>query len=123
MSETTFAAPSASTFQEEADEVRAATLSPRQLWQKFVRWPRLPVISFSLTIAAAGIGLLAGLFPAQVEQLTPQIDTAVVLLFVPLCILVLAIFAEAVRLSLRGPIRIHEDRPLRTLTGWSPPRA
>ncbi|MGV3651381.1 MAG: hypothetical protein ACO1OK_08145 [Devosia sp.] len=122
MTDATALSPSETHAQEHEEAARATRPSPRQLWQKFLRWPRLPVISFSLTIAAAGIGLLAGVLPAQIERLTPQIDTAVVLLFVPLCILVLAILAEAVRLSLRGPIRIREDRPLRTLSSWSPPR-
>ncbi|SFZ82292.1 hypothetical protein SAMN02983003_0992 [Devosia enhydra] len=123
MTDVTALPASATPAPEHEEAGKAQRPSPRQLWGKFVRWPRLPVISFSLTIAAAGIGLLAGVLPAQVERLTPQIDTAVVLLFVPLCILVLAILAEAVRLSPRGPVRIRDDRPMRTLTGWSPPRA
>jgi hypothetical protein len=87
------------------------------------RWRRLPVISFSLTIAAAGVALLAGILPARAAALTPDIDTAVVLLFVPLCVLVLGILAEAVRLSVKlrhGPEAVPLRRPL---SAWPPANA
>ena len=47
-------------------------------------------------------------------------DAGVVLLVVPLVALVLAILVEAVRLTLRGPIRMSEPRPARVLSDWTP---
>jgi hypothetical protein len=108
---------------EPLEQTAAPAPKPRGLIARGLRWPRMPVISFSLTIAAAGIGLLMGILPARAATLMPMVDTGVVLLFVPLCLLVVAILAEAVRLSLRGPLRIHEPRRVRTLSSWVPERS
>lgn len=81
------------------------------------------VIAFSLTFAIAGIALLLGLLPSQANLLSTargSVDAGVVLLVVPLVALVLAILVEAVRLTLRGPIRMTEPRPARVLSDWTP---
>jgi hypothetical protein len=96
-----------------------ATPAPSKLRRPL---PRLPVISFSLTIAAAGVALLLDILPVRAATLTPEIDTAVVLLFVPLCVLVLGILGEAARLSLR--LRAVPAAPPRRapLSDWTPGR-
>ena len=84
--------------------------------------PRLPVISFSLTIAAAGIALLFGILPARAATILPQIDIAVVLLFLPLAVLVLGIIAEAVRLSVKLQTMPAATPLRRPLSDWAPGR-
>lgn len=120
MSDIETAAPAAAAEESSDVQPSSAVAGRRGLLARGLRWPRLPVISFSLTIAAAGIGLLFGILPAKAATLTPMIDTGVVLLFVPLALLVVAILAEAVRLSLRGPVRIREPHRVRTLSSWAP---
>jgi len=48
---------------------------------------------------------------ATVHRLTRQVDPAVVLIFVPLCALMLAIVFEATRLSYRGAMPETPRRP------------
>ena len=81
------------------------------------------IISFSLTFAVAGFALLLGFLPRDAQFLassTGSIDTGVVLLVVPLVALVLAILFEATRLVLRGPLRMAEPKPARSLSDWKP---
>ena len=72
-------------------------------------------ISFSLTFVGVSLALLSGLLPPRVSSLGGSVDTAVVLLFVPLCALVFTIVAEVFRATLAGA------RPSPApLGGWRP---
>jgi hypothetical protein len=73
-------------------------------------------ISFSLTFVGMSLALLTGLFPERLLSLTGSIDTGVVLLFVPLCALVLAIVAEVFRTSMYGVLRSNVRRTIRPLS-------
>jgi hypothetical protein len=78
------------------------------------------IISFSLTFVGAGIALLLGIIPPRAIIGAGEIDTAVVLLFVPLCALILAILVEVVRATLREglqPPKAHQANPL---SAWRP---
>jgi len=78
------------------------------------------IISFSLTFVGVSLAVLAGYMPAQQALLTGKIDAEVVLLFVPLCALVFAIVAEAIRISVKGPLRSGGTRLMRPLSNWKP---
>lgn len=75
-------------------------------------------ISFSLTFVAVSLVLLAGLLPAQLTTLGGSVDTAVVLLFLPLCALAFAIIAEVVRAATHGPLRSAPARRTQPLSEW-----
>ena len=77
-------------------------------------------ISFSLTFVGAGVAQLLGWIPAEMMLFEGQVDTAVVLLVVPLCALLLAILAEAMRATLSGNLQPPEPRPQGQLTAWKP---
>jgi hypothetical protein len=97
---------------------KARILSPRLL----LRNPLTSVaaISFSLTFVAGGLALLTGLLPQQMATHIGEIDTGVVVLFVPLCALLLAVMFEAVRSIMRE--NMHEPTPRRAnpLDAWKP---
>ena len=77
-------------------------------------------ISFSLTFVGVIIALLAGFLPRNFAllEIDAQVDTGVMLLFVPLCALVLAILAEVLRAAMRGPVRPQVPRLRRPLSNW-----
>lgn len=69
------------------------------------RWPhtlRTAAVSFVTTIAVAGLLLGAYFRPGQLDSLTAAIDTEVVMIFAPLCALVLAVIVEVTRASFAG---------------------
>jgi TRAP-type C4-dicarboxylate transport system permease small subunit len=77
-------------------------------------------ISFSLTFVAGGIALLTGLLPARATTAMGEIDTGVVVLFVPLCALLLAIIVEVVRSIVRDGLRYQAPRKANALESWKP---
>ena len=77
-------------------------------------------ISFSLTFLGAGILLATGVIPARTITGLGEVDTAVVLLFVPLCALLFAITAEVVRATLRDGLRQPKPRQSNPLAPWKP---
>ncbi len=77
-------------------------------------------ISFSLTFVVAGIALLLGIIPPRAIIGGGDVDTAVVLLFVPLCALILAILVEVVRSILREGLQSPKARESNPLSGWKP---
>lgn len=99
---------------------------PRKAWFK----PRRPLfrnalsaataISFSLTFVGAGIALLLGIIPQRAIIGAGEIDTAVVLLFVPLCALLFAILVEVVRSTLREGLQAPRARQSDPLSAWKP---
>lgn len=78
------------------------------------------VISFSLTFLAAGIAVMLGIVPPRTITGAGEIDTAVVLLFVPLCALLFAIIAEVVRSIVREGLRAPKPRQSNPLSAWKP---
>ena len=81
---------------------------------------RPAVISFSLTFVGVGLAVLAGYLPAQQALLTGKLDPEVVLLFVPLAALVFAIVAEAIRITVKGPLLPASGRRTDALSDWKP---
>jgi hypothetical protein len=77
-------------------------------------------ISFSLTFVGAGIALLLGYLPAGTIIGASEVDTGVVLLFVPLCALILAILVEVTRSSLRDGFASDKPRRPNALAAWKP---
>lgn len=77
-------------------------------------------ISFSLTFLAAGIALLVGIIPSRVIVGMSEVDVGVVLLFVPLCALLLAIIVEVVRSIMRDGISQPAPRKTNSLDAWKP---
>lgn len=77
-------------------------------------------ISFSLTFVGAGLALLFGLIPPRTITGAGEIDTAVVLLFVPLCALLFAILVEVVRAILREGLQPAKPRQPNPLSAWKP---
>lgn len=77
-------------------------------------------IAFSLTFVGGSVALLFGLLPARALVMAGGIDTAVVLLFVPLCALLFAIVAEVLRSSLKGKGHPAPARAVGRLTDWRP---
>jgi hypothetical protein len=107
-------------------------MSPTKLPQPGRAWfkPRRPLfrnalsaataISFSLTFVGAGIALLLGIIPQRAIIGAGEIDTAVVLLFVPLCALLFAILVEVVRSILREGLQAPKARQSSPLGAWKP---
>lgn len=107
-------------------------MSPTKLTQPrqpSFRWPRplfrnalsaATAISFSLTFVGAGIALLLGIIPPRTIVGAGEIDTAVVLLFVPLCALILAILVEVVRAILREGLQAPKAHQSNPLSAWKP---
>lgn len=75
-------------------------------------------ISFSLTFVVAGIALLVGLIPPRTIIGAGEIDTAVILLFVPLSALMLAILVEVVRSVVRDGLTPTKTRQANPLSAW-----
>ena len=73
------------------------------------------IVSFSLTLLAGGVALIAGVLPMGNLNPVERLDIGAVLLFVPICALVLGILAEVVRISLRSPALLTEPLPQRVI--------
>lgn len=78
-------------------------------------------ISFSLTFVVAGILFATGVIPPHTIAGLGEIETGVVMLFVPLCALLFAIIAEVVRSILHDGLR-HQPKPraANPLAAWKP---
>src|SRR6476620_10987660 len=77
-------------------------------------------ISFSLTFVVFSLAMLAGVIPERTLLANNEIDVNVLLLFVPLCALVFAIFVEVVRLIVKGNVKIERPRTHNPLSAWRP---
>lgn len=107
-------------------------MSPTKLPQPKTSWfkRRMPLlgnalgvsaaIAFSLTFVGAGIALLLGIIPPRTLINATEIETGVVLLFVPLCALILAILVEATRSTLRDGLQAPRPRQSNPLSAWKP---
>lgn len=77
-------------------------------------------IGFSLTFVGAGIAMLLGFIPPRTLVGSGELDTSVVLLFVPLCALVFALLVEVARTTMAGGLRQEPPRPTNPLAAWRP---
>jgi uncharacterized membrane protein YidH (DUF202 family) len=77
-------------------------------------------ISFSLTFVLMSVALLAGVMPQSFAALPMPVDLGVLLLMVPLCALVLAIMAEALRAAMQGVPSGKARRTATALSQWRP---
>lgn len=77
-------------------------------------------IGFSLTFVGAGIAMLVGIVPSRTLVGSGELDTSVVLLFVPLCALVFALLVEVARTTMAGGLRQERPRPANPLAAWRP---
>ena len=96
---------------------KASVLAPRFLLRNPLT--SAAAISFSLTFVAGGIALLTGLLPQRVFTNLGEIETGVVVLFVPLCALLMAIIVEVVRAVVQEGVRQPEPRT-NPLAAWKP---
>src|SRR5687767_9428888 len=77
-------------------------------------------ISFSPTFVLMSVALLAGVMPQSFAALPMPVDLGVLLLMVPLCALVLAIMAEALRAAMQGVPAGKARRTVTALSQWRP---
>jgi hypothetical protein len=70
-----------------------------------------------LVAVGALIALVAASAPAHAASFADTVDTGVIVLFVPLCALLIAIIAEVFRATLRGTPMRSEDQ-VRSITAW-----
>ena len=99
---------------------RPAFRFPRPLFRNTLS--AATAISFSLTFVVAGIALLLGIIPPRTITGAGEIDTAVVLLFVPLCALLFAILIEVARSVVREGLQPPRTRQAKPLAAWKPGR-
>jgi hypothetical protein len=66
------------------------------------------------------VALLAGVVPQSFSALPMPVDLGVLLLMVPLCALVLAIMAEALRAAMQGVPAGRARRTATALSQWRP---
>jgi len=77
------------------------------------------VVSFSLTLLAAGIAVLSGALPLRMLTSVERIDIGTVLFVAPILALILAVMVEATRIALsRQPL--PEPRRQQIIRNWSP---
>ncbi len=76
------------------------------------------VIAFSLTLLGASVAIVTGIVPLRAYSFAQKVDIGAVLLFVPLCALILAVLSEVVRLTIRG----GSDSPIYATVApaWTP---
>jgi hypothetical protein len=75
-------------------------------------------VSFSLTLLAGSVAVLGGYVPLQGMSFVARTDLGALLMFAPVCALILALLFEVARLAIRTPLDMPEPR-LVTLR-WHP---
>jgi hypothetical protein len=79
------------------------------------------VVSFSLTLLAAGLAVLMGLVPLKALTFVERVDLGTVLFVAPIIALVLAVLVETTRVALsREPL--PEPRRQQVVRNWTPGR-
>ena len=76
------------------------------------------IASFSLTLLAAGIGILTGLLPLHALSFAQRLDVGSLLFIVPVVALILGVCFEVIRITLDGA-DLPEPRPQQTID-WPP---
>ncbi|HWA19063.1 MAG TPA: hypothetical protein VG757_08700 [Devosia sp.] len=67
-------------------------------------------ISFSLTLLAGSVAVIGGYVPLRGMSFVTRTDLGALLMFAPVCALVLALLFEVARLVLQHPLDIPEPR-------------
>jgi hypothetical protein len=78
------------------------------------------IISFSLTLLAGSIAVLAGMVPLQSMSFGERIDIGAMLFVLPVLALVLSVVFEATLIAMRSP-QLPEPRR-RAAVRWNPDR-
>jgi hypothetical protein len=89
-------------------------------------WPNdLMVVCLALgaTLAIGAWAILSGVGATTLNFLRLTVDPEVVVLFVPLCVLVLALAFEVVRFALRGSLPAEGPRSVRSIRSWGAGRS
>lgn len=95
--------------------------SPRKSANRRARaFTTATIVSFSLTILAASIAILAGLVPLKSISFAERVDVGSLLFVTPIVALVLAIVFEVARIALTRP-DLPEPRRQQSVR-WSPGR-
>ena len=77
-------------------------------------------IAFVLTLGLAAWAISSGVAAAGLSFLNRSVEPEVVMLFVPLCALILAIAFEVTRIVARGTLPGTRLRPRRQSRAWGP---
>lgn len=93
------------------------SLPPRQP-QPALQFATAAIVAFSLTLLAGSIAVLSGYVPLEQMAFTQRVDLGAVLLFAPVCALVLALFFEVAVIALKAPPQSPEPR--RLPIDWAP---
>jgi len=98
------------------------------LWDEFVSaTPEPPrarqlvtyaTVSFSLTMLAGSLGVIYGIVPVGAMSAPARVDLGAMLLFAPVCALILGLLFEVARLALKAPIDDPEPRAIPI--DWAP---
>lgn len=67
-------------------------------------------ISFSLTLLAGSLAVIGGYVPLQGMSFVARTDLGALLMFAPVCALVLALLFEVARLAIKTPLDMPEPR-------------
>jgi hypothetical protein len=78
--------------------------------------------SFRGLLVAAGaiVTLASAVVPANAATFADNVDTGVIVLFVPLCALLVAIIVEVFRATMRGQAPLQDRNEVRSITAWKP---
>ena len=79
------------------------------------------VVSFSLTLFAGGVAILAGMVPLKALTSVERIDLGMVLFVAPIVALVLAVLVETTRIALSQQ-PLPEPRRQQVVRNWTPGR-
>lgn len=94
--------------------------SPAKRPRKAVALGTTAVVSFSLTLLAGGIAVLAGAVPLKMLNLGARLDVGALLFVMPVLALVLAVIFEATRIAMTGADLPQPRR--QQMVRWSPGR-
>lgn len=87
--------------------------------QRATSFTTATVVSFSLTLFAAGIAVLMGFVPLKALSFAERIDLGTMLFVAPIVALVLAVLVETTRIALsREPL--PEPRRQQVVRNWTP---
>jgi hypothetical protein len=101
-----------------ADEAEAEAVEPIGRPHQGLQFVTAAVISFSLTLLAGAGIVLAGYVPLEQMAAAQRVDLGAVLLFAPVCALVLALLFEVAIVALKAPLQAPEPR--RLPIDWTP---
>lgn len=103
---------------DDGDEPRLAESHPPRQPQPALQFATAAIVAFSLTLLAGSIAVLSGYVPLSQMEFTQRVDLGAILLFAPVCALVLALFFEVAVIALKAPLENPEPR--RLPIDWAP---